>query len=352
MAPDPNTGLTVKSLFLLLGVLSGAAPLAPAPALAQWRPGKPVEIVLPGAQGGSGDLAVRRIVDIINKHKLASLTITPVNKPGGSGADAFGYFLKADPDHTLLMANKVFYMAPLRRKELGVDVTTFTPVAAMGADMLALWVPSSLPGVASLPDFIKAVREKTARGGTWIMAGMGQDSEDHLLTNYLNANYKLAMKYEGFPSGSDPAKRLAAGAADSAVNTVLEQKALLAGAGSRPIVVFGKERSPRLPDTPTLRETGDNFSPELQRAISGPPDMSLEAQLFYASLFRNVFHTPEWRAYREENCLTGRFMSGPGLVEYWQDQVRMRKSMLAVIDVFMGFGAAGLERGAPGAGPR
>jgi putative tricarboxylic transport membrane protein len=322
-------------LGLVLVGLAFAASLASPFAWAQgWQPSKPVEFVLPSAVGGAGEAALRQMVEIINKHKLASITLTPVFKPGASGGEAFGYFAKADPDHTLMLSSKVFYVAPLRKREMGIDITLYTPVATMGADVLGLWTSGDRSDINSMADFVKAVKAKTSKGENWTVAGMGDDSEDSLIVSFLNANYKLDMKYVSLPSGGGPVAQLVAKKVDSAINTVVEQKQMAAEGKTKPVVVFGGDRLSHFPNTPTLAEGGEKFAHELQRAISGPPNMSMEAQFYYAKLFRKVYDTPEWRAYRDENCLTGKFLSGPGLIEYWQAQLKVRRNMLAVIDIF------------------
>lgn len=314
------------------------------PAMAQWQPSKPVEFVMSASPGGASHMAVNRMVEIINKHQLAPITLTPVFKPGASGGEAFSYFAKADPNHTVMLSSKVFYIAPLRRRELGVDITLLTPVAAMGADILGLWLPGDRADINSFPDFVKAVKDKMSKGGRWVMAGMGEDSEDSLMVNFLNATYKLDIAYTSFTSGGDAAKQLVARKVDSAINTTVEQKKFAAEGKTKPVVFFGPERLSHFPNTPTLAEGGEKLTHELQRAVSGPPNMSMEAQLYFAKLFRKVFDAPEWRSYREENCLSGKFLSGPGLIEYWQQQVKVRRNMLAVTDMFKTMGAPGSAR--------
>jgi putative tricarboxylic transport membrane protein len=323
----------------LLGGLMLLAASEPMAAKAQWQPSKPVELVLPTDRGGAGEAAARKMIEIINKNNLASIKLSPVFKPKDSASEAFLYFAKADPNHTLMLSTKLFYITPIQKPKLGVDITLYTPIATMGADTLALWLPKERSDIGTLADFVKAVRAKAAKGKTWIMGGTGRESEDRLLTGFLNASYKLNMKYVSFLSGGEAPRQLAAKKVDSAINTAVEQKANVAAGVSKPIVVFGSKRLALFPNTPTLMEAGDKFAHELQRSISGPPAMSMEAQLFYAKLFRKVFVSPEWKAYRKENGLTGRFLSGPGLIEYWQEQIRVRRRMLAVVEVFKGLNA-------------
>ena len=81
-----------RSLQAGLAARPGARPLpvADAQAQAQWQPTKPIEFVIMAGKGGGADLIVRNMAEIIAKHKLTPVPITPVNIAGGSGADATG----------------------------------------------------------------------------------------------------------------------------------------------------------------------------------------------------------------------------------------------------------------------
>src|SRR5262245_12280581 len=68
----------------LLTVLLSALVRTEAWAQAQWRPTKPIELVIMAGKGGGADLIVRSMVEIIEKRKLAPVSIAPVNIAGGS----------------------------------------------------------------------------------------------------------------------------------------------------------------------------------------------------------------------------------------------------------------------------
>ena len=54
-------------------------------------------------KGGGADKAVRLMQGIISKNNLAPVPVIPVNKPGGSGADALVYMKgKTGDNHTLM----------------------------------------------------------------------------------------------------------------------------------------------------------------------------------------------------------------------------------------------------------
>ena len=92
-----------------------------------FEPRKPIEFVVMAGKGGGADKAVRFMQSIIAKHNLSKQPITPVNKPGGSGAEALIYLKgKKGDDHTLMFTLNSFYTTPLRQKGLKVNIDTRT----------------------------------------------------------------------------------------------------------------------------------------------------------------------------------------------------------------------------------
>eukprot|EP01023_Acetabularia_acetabulum_P028696 TRINITY_DN27097_c0_g1_i1.p3 TRINITY_DN27097_c0_g1~~TRINITY_DN27097_c0_g1_i1.p3 ORF type:complete len:110 (+),score=24.28 TRINITY_DN27097_c0_g1_i1:30-332(+) len=64
----------------------------------------------------------------------------PINKPGGSGAEALRYLQdKAGDNHTVMMTLNSFYTTPIIQEDLGVDITEFTPIGLMAMDTFLLW---------------------------------------------------------------------------------------------------------------------------------------------------------------------------------------------------------------------
>lgn len=326
--------LTAGVLVMLLASWA-ATPIALGQTPEPWQPKKPVEIVLMGAPGGGSERAVRFLIDIIKKHQLTPATLTPTPKPGGLGVEAFAYVLKSpDPDHTLLMSARTFYMTALRHPELHADISLFTPIALMGTDAFLLWVQGDRGDINTIDDFVKAVQKKKRETGQdWIMAGQGDDSEDSILTSVINTKYNINIKYVGFQQGSDAGREIVERKADSTLNNPSELIEPYRDHKVKPIVIFSKSRLQSFPNTPTLIETGYQFSHDMPRVIAGPPAMSLDAQLFYTRLFKKVFDSAEWKEYRAKSSLYDKFMTGPALIEHWQEHIRARHKIIAIVDV-------------------
>ncbi len=309
--------LTRRSMLhgLATAVVVGVGLSAVSQSALAWEPRKPVELVIMAGQGGGADKLARFIQSLIEKHNLSPKPFVPVNKPGGSGAEALVYLKqhKGD-DHVIMATLNSLYTTPLRQPNLGVDITTFTPIARLAEDTFVLWVHKD-SGITDLDGFVKAAK---AKGKDWIMGGTGKAQEDELLTNFLNTAYKLDMKYVPFKGGGSVAKALAGKNINSSVNNPSEALGFYEAGTVVPIAAFTPERIPLFPNTPTFKELGYDLTYFMQRSIVGPPGMSAEAQQFYIDLFKKVAATEEWQAYMKKKALRGDFLSGAPLMEYFR----------------------------------
>ena len=292
---------------------------------AGWTPKKPVEFVIMAGKGGGADKMARLMQTVIAKHKFSKKPFTPINKPGGSGAEALVYLnQKKGDDHTIMVTLNSFYTTPLRQPKLGIDVITFTPVARMAEDTFLLWVKSTTP-IMNVDDFVKAAK---AKGSDWLMAGTGKASEDNLLTDFLNTSYGLNMKYIPYKGGGKVASTLAGGNCDSTVNNPSEQIGFFQAGNTRPLAAFTPERLPMFPDVPTFKELGKDFVYFMQRSVVGAPGMSKAAAKYYQGVFKQVYDSTEWQDYMKKKSLQGEFMTGDALVKYWKREKDIHETML------------------------
>ena len=280
---------------LALG-LAGAAMItgAATTAEAQWQPQKPIELIIMAGTGGGADQMGRLWQALIQKHDLSPLPIIPINKPGGSGGEALLYMKqKAGDDHTIMVTLNSFYTTPIIQQELGIDVSSFTPIRLMAMDTFLLWVPAD-SDASDLDSYVEAVKGK---GKGWKMGGTGSGQEDSVLTAMLEAEFGFDVTYVPFEGGGTVAKNLVGKHIDSTVNNPAEQIEFMRAGKSKPLVQFTDERMEAFPDVPTAKELGHDITYFMQRSVNGPPDMSPEAQQWYIDLFTKVFESQEWQDY-------------------------------------------------------
>ena len=292
----------------------GAAGLQPALA---FEPTKPVEFVIMAGKGGGADKMARLMQSIVEQENLSPRPLVPINKPGGSGAEALVHMKEvSDPDHTIMVTLNSFFTTPLRQPGLNVDIMTFAPVGRMAEDTFLRWVHKD-EGIDSFDEFLSTAKE---RGRGWVMGGTGKNSEDNIITDFLNANYDLKIKYVPYKGGGEVAKQLAGQQITSSVNNPSEALGFYEAGELVPLVAFTDERLPMFPDVPTLKEVGGDFSYFMQRAVVGAPGMSDDALAYYTDLFQKAYATPTWQKYKSDKSLMGDFMAGDDLKSYWQTQ--------------------------------
>ncbi|KMW59173.1 Tricarboxylate transport protein TctC [Candidatus Rhodobacter oscarellae] len=290
-----------------------------------FEPSKPIDFVIMAGKGGGADKMARLMQSIIEQEGLSSRPVVPTNKPGGSGAEALVHLNSAtDPDHTIMVTLNSFFTTPLRQPGLGVDIMTFAPIGRMAEDTFLLWVHKD-EGITSFDQFVE---EAKSRGSGWVMGGTGKNSEDNIITDHLNATFGLDIKYIPYKGGGEVAKQLAGQQITSSVNNPSEALGFYESGDVIPLVAFTDERLALFPDVPTLKETGNDFSYFMQRAVVGAPGMSDEALGYYNNLFQQVFETDAWQEYRTKKALLGAKIEGDELRAYWETQRNRHEGIL------------------------
>lgn len=289
----------------------GALTFAGGPAVsAEWQPQKPVEMVIMAGQGGGADRLARLFQSLIQENDLSNVPFVPLNKGGGSGAEALRYLKDKEGDPHVVMATlNSYYTTPLRT-DLGVDVAEFTPLARMALDTFVLWVNAD-SDVTNLDEFVAEVK---AADGSWKMGGTGSGQEDELITNMLEQEFGIDFTYVPFEGGGEVAKQLVGGHIDSSVNNPSEALGFLEAGLVRPIATFTPERLEALPEVPTMPELGhQDLTYFMQRSFVGPADIPEEARAYYIDLFTRLSETEAWQEYAAEQSLQTDFITGDDL---------------------------------------
>jgi len=309
------TNLNTLRRLVLLPIVALCSLAAMAGSAFAWEPKKPVEFIIMAGTGGGADQMARLMQSIIQKNDFSNQPFIPINKPGGSGAEALRYLKdKSGDDHIVMITLNSFYTTPLQNPGLGVDIGTFTPIGRMALDTFLLWVNSE-SNIMSLDDYVMTVKEKNK---DWKMGGTGQGQEDSLLTGMLQNKFGFEVTYVPFPGGGTVAKNLIGNHIDSTVNNPSEQLGFYEAGKSRPLVAFTPDRLKQFPDVPTSAEAGH---PELvyfmQRSINAPPGMSADAQAYYIDLFKQVFDSKDWQDFcASDGIFCDEWLAGEDLAAY------------------------------------
>ena len=295
-----------------------------------WEPKKPIEFVIMAGKGGGADRLSRFIQGIIEKNGFASKPFVPVNKGGGSGAEALVYLKqhKGDP-HVIMATLNSYYLTPLRQPNLGIDISKFTPITRMAEDTFQLWVNSDTD-IKSVDDYVKAVKKAGAEN--WKMGGTGTGIEDSLVTAMLEKKLGIKVTYIPYKGGGTVAKELIGNHINSTVNNPSEQAGFWEAGKSRPLASFTPKGklSGRFGTIPTFEELGygSDMVYYMQRSIIAPPEIANDVQAFYVGVFDKVYKSDDWQGYLSKKGLIPGWLTGQALTDYFIEEREVHRELL------------------------
>jgi tripartite-type tricarboxylate transporter receptor subunit TctC len=236
----------VPSVAILLALSGGALH-------AQEYPSRTIRIVVPTAPSGAGDSIARLIAE-----RLGTALRTPVvveNRPGASGLIGNEHAMRAAPDgYTLLFATSATHVITAYTMErLPYDPQRdFTPVINVAYATSVVVVASTLP-VVTLRDFIDYAR---ARPGMLHYASSGVGSANHVDTEVFAALAGISLAHVPYRGTADGYRALLAGEVQVMFGAVTSALPHLQSGKLRALAVLTQQRSPMLPEVPTLTEAG------------------------------------------------------------------------------------------------
>ena len=245
----PALPLALTRRATLLGLAAAALP--PLAVAADDWPAKAVTLVVPFPPGGSNDVVARLVGDSVRQR--IGQTVVIDNKPGANGALGVDAVLRAPKDHhTFLVASDSVSLLPLFRQTPWDLTRTFTPVAVLSVQPVVV-VTSAASGLKSIKDLQALARSKPDQVP---YASSGQGSIQHLLGELFAQGLGINLLHIPYKGGGQAVNDVVAGQVTVAV---LGAAAVLPHIKSGKLVALAvstRQRSPMLPDAPTLAESG------------------------------------------------------------------------------------------------
>lgn len=244
--PAPRTFRSRRLLLTCMGLA-----LTPLAGMAQEWPGKAVTLVVPFPPGGSNDVAARLVAEGVRKRIGQSVVVD--NKPGANGALGVDAVLRAPKDHhTFLVASDSVSLLPLFRSQSWDLTRSFTPVALLSYQPIVV-VTGASTGLKTIKDVVASAR---ARPNQVPYASSGQGSIQHLVGELFTQGLGIDLLHIPYKGGGQAVNDVIAGQVTLAV---LGAAAVLPHIKSGKLVALAvstRQRSPMLPDVPTLAESG------------------------------------------------------------------------------------------------
>jgi tripartite-type tricarboxylate transporter receptor subunit TctC len=264
MTVSPTIGLTkptehfrieetsLVKRFLLAAMCSLVVLSAASVNAQQSYPTKPVRVVVGFAAAGPTDSLARHAARKLNEALGQQFIID--NRPGASGMIGAQLVAGAKPDgYTLLMVPSTHTINPSLYKKMAFDTERdFTPIGVVAEGAFVLVVPAALPvkSVQELIDYAK----KQPRPLNYASAGVG--GLPHLAGEMFKTVTGIKATHIPYKGAAPATTDLLAGQVSYMINNMLSAVSFIRDGRLRALAVTTTQRSPALPDVPTMREAG------------------------------------------------------------------------------------------------
>ncbi len=227
--------------------------LFPEIALGQVFPAKPVKIVVGSAAGGPIDLVARLTAQKLSEVFDQQFVIE--NRTGAGGTIAGEYVARSGRDgYTLSMGSAAtLCIAPALYPKLPYDpVRDFSPVSVVAATSFVLVVHPSIPA-RSVKEFIALAK---AKPGELRFGSAGSGSATHLSAELFKSMAKIDVVHVPYKGGSQAIIDVLSGQIEFMFDTIPNSMPRVEAGKLRALGVTGSQRSPVMPDLPTIAAAG------------------------------------------------------------------------------------------------
>ena len=246
----------MRRIFAVFGCLLFAGPaavLVPAPLLAaQAYPTKPVRIVIGFPAGSQTDVIGRMLAQKMTD-KLGQQVIVD-NRPGAGGTIGAKTLLSANPDgHNLLMVSAAHAVHPTLYRNLPYDgVADFAGISQIASVPLVLVIAPS-QGVRSVRELIALARQKP---GDLTFGSAGSGSATHLAAEQFKLATSLNVRHVPYRGVPDALVDLVSSRIHYLFSPPTPAMPFISDGRLLALGVTTLQRSPLLPDVPTVAEAG------------------------------------------------------------------------------------------------
>lgn len=294
-----------RNIGLVATVLALLVPWPPVASAQAKVPSRPVQLIVPWAEGGGTDRIARKLAVLLEKDLGQPVTV--VNRIGGGGALGHTAGATAAPDgHTLTIVTADLVMmhwtelTPLRQVPTYQD---FAPVALLNIDPAGVQVAANSEW-KTLRDLLKYVKSNPGRvkasgaptGGIWDLARAGMLKAAGIPVD--------AMPFVPSTGAATGLQELVAGRVQVSTASLVEGRPLIDAGKVRPLAIMAETRDPAFPNVPTLKELGLNYSMGSWRGITLPKGTSAEIVAVYEKAVDKIVKSKEFVEFMNDGPFT------------------------------------------------
>jgi tripartite-type tricarboxylate transporter receptor subunit TctC len=238
---------------LVLAAALGSVAFATGPALAQDYPTRPVTVIVAQPPGGGTDIIARIISQQLSVQLGQPFVVE--NRAGAGTVVGTAAAANATPDGYTLLTGLSANMAvnPSLFAHLAYDpIRDFTPVGMLAEFPFVVVVSNNFPA-HSIKELVAMAK---AKPGEINFASGGNGTGQHLSTELFELLAGIKMTHVPYRGAAPAYTDVMSGQTPVFFDNLASAMGQIKGGSVRALAVTGKERSPLLPDVPTVAESG------------------------------------------------------------------------------------------------
>jgi putative tricarboxylic transport membrane protein len=258
-------------------------------------PEGPIEFTVGSGAGGSPDVIMRTIAQIMNEEGIVENPIVIQNRSGAGHSNAYNHVLglPGDENTLLTMASPVF-TTPIVQGTPSV-VAQVTPIAGFIQSELVLLTTPDSP-YNSLTDMVDAAKAEPARVR---VAGGASGGNDHIATGLIESAAGITLTYIPHESGGAARATFLGGNVELHFATLSE--------GLEQILSEVRRTEEAYANVPTAKEQGVDVVYTQFWGVAGPADLDPAVAAWWADKFRQATETATWQDGLAANLQLGQF---------------------------------------------
>jgi tripartite-type tricarboxylate transporter receptor subunit TctC len=220
---------------------------------AQQYPTKPIKMIVPFPPAGSTDISARAVAGKLGERLGQPVVIE--NKPGAGGNIGTDVAAKSAPDGYTIVVGTVGTHAinPGLYSKMPYDhLKDFVPVILLSTTPNVLVMPTSFPA-RSVQDVIAMAK---AKPGELTFASSGSGTSIHLSGELFNSMAGTKMQHIPYKGSAPMLIDLMSGQVNMAFDNLSASMVHIKAGKIKALATTGAQRSPALPDLPTIAEAG------------------------------------------------------------------------------------------------
>jgi tripartite-type tricarboxylate transporter receptor subunit TctC len=281
-------------------------------------PKKPIIAILAFPAGGSTDVFARAVMAPLGEALGQSIVVE--NKPGAGGMIGLQAAAKAAPDgytiHFSALTNQTISQALFKNPPADLR-KDFEPVALVGTIPHLIVVNPTVPA-KNLPELIAFIKSKK---GDFNYASQGNGSLSHLESTLFMQRIGATGTHIPYKGSSFALPDLIAGNTLMMFDSVTASLPHIQSGKLRPIAIAAAERSPLMPNVPTLGQDGmKQFDVENFYAVYVPKGTSPLIVSKLEKEIRKILTNPDFKARMANQGIHPQFANSQKLAEITTDE--------------------------------